>query len=373
MFDFTPAWRVLLAGALVALLPALWVVRRNRSAARVLQALAVLTLFLTLDLVVLGAFTRLTDSGLGCPDWPGCYGHGSPLGASAHIDQAQQTMPTGPVTTSKAWIEMLHRYLATAVGALILCLTLWHYRWRRAWGVQGAGWGWSAAALVWVCVQGAFGALTVTMKLFPAIVTLHLLGALVLLALLAVVAARLQWVGAAMGRDQVPWLWRRGVAMALFLLLAQAGLGAWVSSNYAVLACSDFPACHQGQWWPAMDFVRGFEWWRPLGYSADGSLLVFEALRAIHVAHRGFAVVVVVALLGLLWTWPPGSGLRWLRQVLAALLLLQVFTGIGNVVLQWPMLGALLHTGGAAGMVLVLVWILGSTQAGAASARGWSR
>src|SRR5690606_36014966 len=131
----------------------------------------VLTLFLTFDLVLFGAFTRLTDSGLGCPDWPGCYGSASPIGARAEIAAAQEAMPTGPVTHGKAWVEMVHRYLASGVGVLIIALTVlaWRERARlRRAGAQGHGLGlnpwWPTATLVWVCLQGAFGALTVTMK-----------------------------------------------------------------------------------------------------------------------------------------------------------------------------------------------------------------
>ena len=184
---------------MVALGPLAWVWLRNRHAtlARRLQALTLLTLFLTFDLVLFGAFTRLTDSGLGCPDWPGCYGSASPVGAQLHIEAAQSAMPTGPVTHAKAWVEMIHRYLATGVGVLILTLTLVTWlarREQRAARQCGAAmpaqpW-WPTVTLVWVCLQGAFGALTVTMKLFPAIVTLHLLGGLVLLALLCVQAVR---------------------------------------------------------------------------------------------------------------------------------------------------------------------------------------
>ena len=150
--------------------------------ARRLQALTVLVLFLTFDLVLFGAFTRLTDSGLGCPDWPGCYGNASPSGAHAQIEQAQAAMPTGPVTHGKAWIEMIHRYVAMGVGVLILTLAAGTWALRRR-GAAVSPW-WPTITLVWVCVQGAFGAWTVTMKLFPAMVTMHLLAGLVLLALL---------------------------------------------------------------------------------------------------------------------------------------------------------------------------------------------
>jgi len=168
---------------------------RNQPVNSKLRAITVLTLFLTFDLVLFGSFTRLTDSGLGCPDWPGCYGSASPIGAVAHIDAAQTAMPTGPVTHSKAWIEMIHRYLAMAVGFLILVLALsstWQ-RWKGQFSFNGAWqvkpfWAW--LTLFWVCMQGAFGALTVTLKLSPAIVTLHLLGGIGLLVLLS---AQVAW------------------------------------------------------------------------------------------------------------------------------------------------------------------------------------
>ena len=201
LYDLSPALRLMLMGLVVALGPLAWVWLRSRQSPlpHRLRVLTLVTLFLTFDLVLFGAFTRLTDSGLGCPDWPGCYGKASPLGAHAEITQAQSAMPTGPVTLPKAWIEMIHRYLATGVGVLILTLaavTWLAWRQARKRATPGAAqpsvlqpW-WPTFTLVWVCLQGAFGALTVTMKLFPLIVTLHLLGGLVLLALLRAQSAR---------------------------------------------------------------------------------------------------------------------------------------------------------------------------------------
>jgi cytochrome c oxidase assembly protein subunit 15 len=325
-----------------------------------LQALRIFTLWLTFDLILFGAFTRLTDSGLGCPDWPGCYGNTSPVGAGQAIAVAQAAMPTGPVTQAKAWIEMLHRYLATGVGALILLMTgtAW-WVWYRA-ARSGAAapvktlspW-WATATLLWVCLQGAFGAWTVTWKLFPAIVTLHLVGALVLLALLCV-----QVVRGAPGWQpiELPASVRRAALWAAGLLALQIVLGAWVSTNYAVLACSDFPQC-QSRWWPEMNFTQGFELWRHLGMTAAGEPISFAALTAIHYVHRLMAYLVLVTLAVLAWQLNRRSGWRQASRVLAALVGLQLATGLINVVLGWPLLAALLHTGGAAALVLTLTWI----------------
>ncbi len=352
LYDLSPLWRVLLLGAVLALAPLLWVVQRNRTATRRLQALTVLTLFLSFDLVLFGAFTRLTDSGLGCPDWPGCYGQSSPLEAHTQIASAQSSMPTGPVTHGKAWIEMLHRYLATAVGGLIIVLTAW--QWHRRRRSPLSPW-WATATLVWVCVQGAFGALTVTMKLFPAIVTLHLLGGLILLALLTVQATGLAQRDA--GLPVLCGTQRQLVGFVLTLVALQAALGAWVSTNYAVLVCAEFPKC-QGAWWPLMDFGAGFSLWRELGMTADGKFLGFEALTAIHIAHRLFAAVVFAALAGLSWRLWRMTGLRAQSRWLFGLTLAQFATGLSNVVLGWPIAAAVLHTGGAAALVMVLVWAL---------------
>jgi cytochrome c oxidase assembly protein subunit 15 len=273
-------------------------------------------------------------------------------------------MPSGPVTHGKAWIEMLHRHLATAVGGLIIALTLWHWRSRRQ--VPHAEvispW-WATATLLWVCVQGGFGALTVTMKLFPAIVTLHLLGGVVLLGLLAVQATRLSQAHA----DPEPVVeggLRGLVWLVLALVVLQAALGAWVSTNYAVLACAEFPMC-QGAWWPLMDFGSGFTIWRELGMTADGKFLGFEALTAIHVVHRLFASVVFAALAGLGWRLWRMAALWAQSRWLLGLALAQFATGLSNVVLGWPLAAAVLHTGGAAALVVVLVWTLctsGSSQ-----------
>lgn len=358
---------MMLVGVLLALGPLAWVGLRNRRATplRRRQALTLLTLFLTFDLVLFGAFTRLTDSGLGCPDWPGCYGNASPMGAHGLIAAAQSAMPTGPVTHGKAWVEMIHRYLATSVGVLILVLAVtswlgWVGRGRKALRQPMSPW-WPTLTLLWVCLQGAFGALTVTMKLFPAIVTLHLLGGLVLLALLCV-----QVVQSAQREGGVPavainpglrWL----LALSFALLVLQIALGGWVSTNYAVLACTDFPRC-QNSWWPVMNFPQGFEFWRELGLTGAGESISFAALTAIHYVHRLMAVMVLTLLGVLAWRLNRVVALRRPSRWLAALISLQLITGLSNVVLGWPLLAAILHTGGAGALVLVMTWAVAASR-----------
>ena len=376
LYDLSPLFWLLLVGVLTALGPLAWVWWRNRGASsgRRLQALTVLTLFLTFDLVLFGAFTRLTDSGLGCPDWPGCYGNASPIGAHADIAAAQAVMPTGPVTHGKAWVEMVHRYLASGVGFLLIVLTVasWvgYRRARAARAAHGHGlddgltavspW-WPTVTLVWVCIQGAFGALTVTMKLFPAIVTLHLLGGLALLFLLC--AQAVLRTHAVQQRRPVPV--SSGLRVLLWgvfaLLTVQVALGGWVSTNYAVLVCTEFPSC-QGSLWPPMDFQQGFQIWRPLGLLQDGSHISLAGLTAIHYAHRLFAYLVLLGMAVLAWRLVHTPGLRAQGRWLGWLALLQLATGLSNVVLGWPLVAAVLHTGGAAALTVVLTWAIYDSQ-----------
>ena len=363
LYNLEPLLEVMGLGLLLAGLPLVlfWRRQRHASSPQRLKALTLLILTLTFELVLVGAFTRLTDSGLGCPDWPGCYGQASPLGAHSEISAAQQAMPTGPVTHSKAWIEMIHRYLATSVGVLIIVLTVWTWRvWRRErqLAVHPV---WPTITLVWVCLQGAFGALTVTMKLFPAIVTLHLLLALGLLVLLMAQAIRYSgWREITLNAHL-----RFGLKVVAALLLVQIALGGWVSTNYAVMACQDFPLC-QGSWWPQMDW-RGFALWRELGHTAGGELLAFSALVSIHVVHRTMAWLVLAALLLLGWQLLRVQPLNKAARLLLGLTLLQLLTGMSNVVLDWPLLAALLHTGGASALLLTLVWMWARTRPQAAS------
>ena len=253
LFNLSPALTMLLLGACIASGPLAWVWWRTRGGTHLQKrhALTALTLFLTFDLVLFGAFTRLTDSGLGCPDWPGCYGSVSPMGATHQIAQAEAHLPTGPVTHSKAWIEMVHRYLATGVGGLILVLAgmAWfeHRKARQPGTEQTApphphgGPGLPLLTLVWVCIQGAFGALTVTMKLYPAIVTLHLMGGFVLLAMLCVQTLRLSRNGLTADWPALSPTLRWWVGCSLWLLMAQVAAPPATVSDVGLLVLAAQP------------------------------------------------------------------------------------------------------------------------------------
>ena len=317
------------------------------------RKLAWVMVFFTFDLIVFGAFTRLTDSGLGCPDWPGCYGAANPFLAHDDISAAEAAMPTGPVTVFKAWIEMIHRYLAMAVGLLIIVslvasLRLWQRERLPRYAPQLP-----ALLLVFVCVQGAFGAWTVTLKLQPAIVTTHLVLGMSLLGLLVWHAMRQSAapvVAASAARLRGP------AAMALLIVFMQLALGGWVSTNYAALACGSFPLC-RGELMPEMDFRHGFTLWRHLGMTAGGDYLPFEALVAVHWVHRCFALVVLAVVVWTAWRATRIDGVQTLGRLLLALILLQFCSGIATVVFDWPLTIAVLHNAGAALLVLLLVML----------------
>ncbi|MBN9355874.1 MAG: COX15/CtaA family protein [Herbaspirillum huttiense] len=343
-----------LTGLVVALIP-LALVWRAQGVANKYRKLVWVTLFFTFDLIMFGAFTRLTDSGLGCPDWPGCYSHANPLLAHEHINAAQEAMPFGPVTWAKAWIEMIHRYFAMAVGFLIIVLMVaaWR-RWIKSGKTELQFRPWFPTALLgFVCLQGAFGAWTVTMKLQPIIVTIHLLLGLTLLAMLA-------WLGARQ-EQHVP-VSPAGRALIVpatigaALLGLQIALGGWVSTNYAALACSDFPLCN-GKLVPEMDFEHGFTLWRHLGMTSAGDYLPVEALTAIHWVHRSFAFVVILYVVWLAHRALRDEGLRKTARWMLTVLGLQLCTGLATIYLNWPLAIAVIHNGGAALLVILMVML----------------
>lgn len=304
------------------------------------RLLLVSALILALVVVSLGAYVRLSDAGLGCPDWPGCYGQLVGVPEQAHeVDAAHSAFPGKPVEAPKAWKEMIHRYAAGILGLCIAALATiaWRQRTRRApWLETGL--------LAVVAGQGLLGMLTVTKLLKPVIVTSHLLGGMTTLGLLVVLLLR--EIRAPRLPSADPGL-RMLALTALATVFIQIALGGWVSSNYAAAICADFPTC-QGSWWPAMDTHHAFTLDRELGATASGALLPGAALTAIHWTHRLFAGVVLIVVgsfgLGLLG---PGGRRGYGMAVLAALAL-QIGLGIANVLLQWPLLLAVAHNTGAA-------------------------
>ena len=301
----------------------------------------------------MGAYTRLSDAGLGCPDWPGCYGHllGIP-DSSAEIESANQAFPERVVESGKAWKEMIHRYMAEGLGLLIVILAIIAIRNRK--DTQQALW--LPIALVgFVIFQGLLGMWTVTLLLKPVIVMLHLLGGLSILALL-------WWL--VLGSSQPVPVQRNPLTpvlvIGLLLLAIQILLGGWTSANYAALACPDFPTC-QGKWWPPTDFKEGFIFWRGLEQNYEFGVLDNPARTAIHLSHRLFAIVVAVFWLLLLMRIMKrgtSSNMRQLAMITLLLLLAQIGLGVSNVVMKLPISVAVMHNGGAALLLLSVVTLI---------------
>ncbi|MBS0337091.1 MAG: COX15/CtaA family protein [Proteobacteria bacterium] len=318
------------------------------------RALVFAAACLTLLVVVVGAYVRLSDAGLGCPDWPGCYGKLTPAHAEGQIGRAVQEQggTHGPVSMPKAWKEMGHRYLAGTLGLMIFAIAVLGWMWRAA--LRQSPWLPTAIVLV-VGVQATLGMWTVTMLLKPAIVTGHLAGGMATLALLVWLALK-QWpftAGAGAPRVKAQLGFAR---VALFVLCAQVLLGGWVSTNYAALACPDLPLC-RGAVVPPMDFANAFHVVRELGMTPDGSLLSAEALTAIHWTHRMFALLVVATLGCLAMRLLRDPDLRPLGGLLAGVLGMQFALGLANVAFSLPLPLAAAHNAGAALLLALLVVI----------------
>ena len=313
--------------------------------------LALVATLLAVVVVLLGAYTRLTHAGLGCPDWPGCYGFlAVPMSEQAQ-SLAALRFPDAPVEVHKGWNEMVHRYFAGALGLVILALAVQALRRRSQ---PGRPVKLPLLLLAVVITQAAFGMWTVTLQLWPQVVTAHLLGGFTTLSLLFLLTLRLS------GRHPVARpIPARVSALAMLGLLAvivQVALGGWVSSNYAAVACTDFPTCH-GEWWPEMDFANAFNLTHhDIGPNYLGGMLYGEARTAIHLTHRLGALTVTLLLLILSWQlWR--TGLARLAGLLLAALALQVGLGISNVLLNLPLAVAVAHNGGGALLLLVTVLI----------------
>ena len=316
------------------------------------KKLIVAATFLALGVVILGAYVRLSDAGLGCPDWPGCYGKLSPAHAHREITAAQAELPYGPVSHAKAWKEMTHRYLASSLGLLIVIIGV--IAWVKRNQLQ-QGFGLPLFLIGFVILQGLFGMWTVTLKLTPIIVTLHLLGGMATLSLLT-------------------WLWQRQsldipavrsvdaerikpyAGFAILMVLLQIALGGWVSSNYAALACSGFPTCN-GVWVPTMDLRHAFQLLRDLGMTAQGGILPSAALTAIHWVHRLGALMTLLIVGLLVIKMMRVAALARAAWLIIFMLVLQLSLGIANVLLSLPLVIAVAHNAVAALLLLVLVML----------------
>ncbi len=305
---------------------------------------------LTFGIVVLGAFVRLSDAGLGCPDWPGCYGHVTVPNEAHELAAAQAKFPGQTVEIRKGWIEMIHRYFASALGLLIIAIAVLSWR-RRKEAVQGLTLPFLLVALV--VFQGLLGMWTVTLRLYPAVVTAHLIGGMTTLALLTWLLMRnLRSTSAYPVAHHDGF--KRPALLALAVLALQIVLGGWVSTNYAALACTDFPLCH-GTIAPVADYANGFYPLRDLGRTATGALLHQDALTAIHWAHRIGALVtfLVVAYLGLRLLG--NDQFKRLGVAVLCALALQLALGIANVLLSLPLPLAVAHNAGAALLLVIFV------------------
>lgn len=304
--------------------------------------LILITMLLAFIVIVLGAYTRLSDAGLGCPDWPGCYGVllGVP-DTEADIAQANSEFERA-VEVGKAWKEMIHRYFAGTLGILVLIIALILFR-KDAAGRRHIIFGVVLAGLL--IFQALLGMWTVTWQLKPIAVMGHLLGGFAVFTLLG-----WQWLRTLsfpqLENIRLPSGLLSLAVLAILILTGQIALGGWVSSNYAALACVDFPTC-QKQWWPEMNFKEAFVLWRGLGIDYEFGVLEHPARVAIHVTHRvGALVTACVILFYALRLWHHANGSNMLRKVSGIILVLlatQIILGVLNVVLHLPLLNAVLH------------------------------
>jgi cytochrome c oxidase assembly protein subunit 15 len=368
---------------------------------KMLRGLALLAAVFAFGVVMFGAFVRLSNAGLSCPDWPTCYGKATWPEHQHEIAQANQAFPDRPYETHKAWREQVHRFLAGTLGTLVLVLALvasWRQTLARYAVIAGAvfaavgvgmyirgehhwslllsffaiglpllaaaglnrpgAWRISVLAFAVVVFQAMLGMWTVTLLLKPIVVMGHLMGGISTFALLAYAALRFAGIGAT--NDSYAGV-RKAVVLGIVLLLAQIALGGWTSSNYAALACgTDFPKC-LGQWMPPTDFRAGFVLWRGIGVNYEGGVLDMAARSAIQIAHR-IGALVVFCYLAWLSLRLSRSGLRVQALAIAVVLVAQVMLGIGNVHFGLPLPVATLHNGGAALLLFTLLATLARTQ-----------
>ncbi len=320
--------------------------------------LAVFATGFAVVVIVLGAFTRLVDAGLGCPDWPVCYGHILWPMDDHDVAIANAAFPNTPVEHSKTWPEQVHRLFASSLG--ILCIGLVVIAWRVRYGQSDRSMPFKLPLflLALVILQGMFGMWTVTLKLWPQVVTAHLMGGFTTLSLLFLLSFRLNNSHWRISPEMMRSLQsvKPLLVLALLVVIAQILLGGWTTSNYAALACPDFPTC-QSRWIPAMDFVAGFNITQDIGPNYLGGVLDSSARTAIHFSHRVGAIVVTIAVSLLVWqllSISVPSARRWARFLLV-ILLIQLSLGVSNVLWSLPLAVAVAHN--AVGSLLLLILV----------------
>ena len=307
---------------------------------------------LALCVVVFGAYVRLTDAGLGCPDWPGCYGTLTVPESVAAIEEAQANYPNSIIDKGKAWIEMIHRYIAAILGLMILSLAFLAYKNKNDINVR--------PSLVYgllglVIAQGMLGMWTVTELLMPIIVSLHLLGGMTTLGLLTYITHR-HWGSVSDTLITLKPNSQKLIRFSLVILFIQIFLGGWTSTNYAALACTDFPTCH-GELIPPMDFSNGFTLWRELGMTAQGDALTLQALQAIQWIHRIGAFIFVSYFLYIIYLMSKFKSCNLYRNLLVIVISFQFIIGVLNLLLHLPLALATMHNLGAALLVIITVII----------------
>lgn len=323
-----------------------------------MRTLSLICVFFALFVIILGAYTRLTDAGLGCPDWPGCYGFAVVPEADEKIAAANAAFPERPVEPEKAWIEMIHRYFAAALGFFILIIAGNAILARNK--VPDAPFKLPLFLLLMVCFQGALGMWTVTLNLMPVIVMAHLLGGFTVLSLLFVLYLRLTPFKKAGSSAQAGGLAKFAV-VGVLLLVGQIALGGWTSANYASLACTELPIC-EGNWSGRLDFSGAFS--LPPAENYEYGVHNYEERMTMHVVHRVGAIVVSAYLCFLaLFVWRKSNSVIVKKAValMFAVLGIQIALGVSNVVYSLPLTVATMHNAVAACLLLIMVFITYTT------------
>ncbi|MEM0909584.1 MAG: COX15/CtaA family protein [Pseudomonadota bacterium] len=323
-----------------------------------MRFLSLACVFFALLVIILGAYTRLTDAGLGCPDWPGCYGFAVVPKAEEKVEAANAAFPERPVEQEKAWIEMIHRYFAATLGLFILIIATKAFIGRNK--LPNAPLKLPIFLLIMVCFQGALGMWTVTLNLMPVIVMAHLLGGFTVLSLLFVLYLRLTPFRVSSGNPAVKNV-AKFAAIGVVLLVVQIALGGWTSANYASLACTELPIC-EGNWTSRLNFAGAFS--LPPAENYEYGVHNYEERMTMHVVHRIGAIVVCLYfcwLASLMWLKSGSQLLKKAVILMLTVLGIQVALGISNVVYSLPLTVATMHNAVAACLLLITVFITYTT------------